>query len=1080
MRGRILYGISKEDNTKHIINEVNKYLKKGYKNPLYIIVPEQYSSMYEQEMVNKSIEKGLMQVKVTTFKKLASKIFVDTLQKRNDYIDDAGKSIIIYDILENFKDKLEAFKKVAKYSSFSIEISKLIKEFKKYEITFAMLYELSINEKNKLLSQKLVEISFIYEQYEENIKLNKYYDSDDDLSLLADVIKNHNVLDNSIIWLDKFNGFTSQEYSCIREMLKKADTFSICFNTPQLRTKKNSDIFYPILDSYEKIEKIAQEENHILEEIFIKENEYRTKELQYLCDNYFSYNNEKYMGIQNSIEIYRASNIYEEIKKTAIDISKLVREKELRYRDIVIGCSLLNEYENYIEAIFNSYNIPFFISNKRPINKHALINYIIALLQIYEEKYSFEAVFSFLKSEYSGFDSSTVNILENYVLEWDIKGVALWNSEWTFKKDNSIYENNKLTQVNSIREKLVERLNGLFDKIKNKHTPIDFLTHLYNFLIENNVYANLQKRIENATNNNQHEYVDELKQSWNIIITIFNQINTVLKNTKYTTSKYIDMLNIAFSTYEIGVIPPSNDKVEITSVNRSSSINKKVLFILGANEPSFPNEIKKDGILSDSDRVTLKEKGINLASDSLTQVIEQRLVIYEVISMPYEKLYVSYSISDLSYKSRRPSYIVEKILNMYEDIKEKNRLSFNDLDFIYTPMMGLEEINKNNGIGEILKKWYIDNEFKLYIQLNKRKSNYKITKKEAAKLLYNDTINMSVSKLETFTHCPFSFFVEYGLKAKKRDVFSLKPPDIGSIIHDMLGSLLKNKVVGDENILFECKKIFNEKTKNKFIFNRDNRLRFLGERIIERVIFSYNEIVRQIDNGEFEPSEFEISFGKNKQLPPIEFYTKDENRIMLQGRIDRVDKALVDEKEVFRIIDYKLSNKKLALYKIKEGIDLQLAIYLYAYYKNTKSIPGGMYYFGTQKPIVSVDGLDNITKVSDLVHYKTRLEGYTLEEEDIKKLNDKNNEKKSSVFDNRKLISKEKIDNMFHYINKIVKENTEKIYNLENEAYPIKEGEFIQCKYCEYKSICGFDIEDSRFKYKEIEKMKDGDVEFNE
>jgi len=1080
MRGRILYGISKEDNTKHIINEINEHLKEGYKNPLYIIVPEQYSSMYEQEMVNKSAEKGLMQVKVTTFKKLASKIFVDTLQKRNNYIDDAGKNIIIYDILENFKDKLKAFKKVARYPSFSIEISKLIKEFKKYEITFAMIYELSINEKNKLLSQKLVEISFIYEQYEENIKSNKYYDSDDDLSLLAKVIRKYNILDNSIIWLDKFNGFTSQEYSCIREMLKKVDTLNICFNTPQLKIKKNSDVFYPVLDSYEKIEKIAQEENHILEEIFIKKNNYRTKELQYLCDNYFSYNNKKYMESQNSIEIYRASNIYEEIKKVAVDISNLIREKQLRYRDIVIGCSLLNEYEDYIDAVFNSYNIPFFISNKRPINKHSLINYMMSLLQIYEEKYSFESIFSFLKSEYSNFDRSIVNILENYILEWDIKGVAMWNNEWIFKKDNSIFENNKLAQVNSIRRKLVEQLNVLFDKIKNRHSAVDFLTHLYNFLINNNVYKNLQNRIKDASNNGQHEYADELKQSWNIIITIFNQINIVLKNNKYTTSKYIDILNIAFNTYEIGVIPPSNDKIEITSVNRSSSISKKVLFILGANEPSFPNEIKKDGILSDSDRVTLKEKGINLASDSLAQVIEQRLVIYEVISMPYEKLYISYSISDLSHKSRRPSYIVEKILNMFESIKEKSKLNFSDFDFIYTPMMGMEEINKNKAVEKVLKKWYIDNDFKPYMALISTKAQYKITKKEAAKLLFKDTINMSVSKLETYTHCPFSFFIEYGLKAKKRDIFSLKPPDIGSIIHDMLGSLLKNKVIDDGDILFECKKIFNEKTKNKYMFNRDNRLKFLGERIIERVIFSYNEILRQINNGGYSPSEFEVSFGKNKQLPPIEFYNQENNKIILQGRIDRVDKAFIDEKEVFRIIDYKLSNKKLKLYKIKEGIDLQLAIYLYAYYKNTMNTPGGMYYFGTQKPIISVEGLANITDVNKLVHYKTRLEGYTLEDEEVKKLNDNANEKKSSVFDNRNLISKEKIDNMFNYIDKIVKRKTEEIYNLENKAYPIKEGEFIQCKYCEYKSICGFDIEDDKFKYNEIESIKDGDVKFNE
>ena len=943
-----------------------------------------------------------------------------------------------------------------------------------------MLYDLAKKETNKLLSRKLIEIALVYERYDQKMQKSKYNDSDDDLSILANIIKDENILDNSIIWLDKFNGFTSQEFSCIREMLKKCNNVSICLSIPELNSNNLKNIFYPIIETYDELVKIAKDENYILDEIFIKENDFRTKELQYLCDNYFSTTKDKYQGEQNSIEIYKASNIYEEVRKCALEISKLIREKNYRYNDIVIACSVLDEYSNYIEAIFDSYDIPFFISNKRSLDKHSLIDYIMSVLKIYDEKFSFDSVFSYIKSIYSDYNSKSISILENYVLEWDIKGTKTWNSIWRFKKDNSIYENEKLVIVNELRESITNRLFSFFSIIKNSNSTKEFLTALYNFLIDNNTYTRLQQLIKDAKKNQLHDYADELKQSWNIIMGAFNQIHVVSNDEKFTTSKFINLLKIAFSEYEIGVIPPSNDKVEIGNVNRTSLVNKKAYFILATNEPTFPNEIKKDGIISDKERVTLHESGIKLASDSLMQIIEQRLVIYEAISMPIEKLFISYSIADLNHKSRRPANLVLRILEMYEDIKEFNNFSNDDIDYIYTPKMGMEQLIKNKEFEDVFIKWCIENKYLPYMNLIDKSKNYDISKLQTSKLLYSDTINISISKLETFSKCPFEFFIKYGLKAKERDIFKLSPPDIGIIIHNILGHLLKNNITENSEIVKESKIVFESFIKHDAIFNRNERYNYLGKRILERVIFSYNEIKRQITKGLYEPKEFEVAFGPNKQLAPLIINTKDNKKIILQGRIDRVDIANDNGEDVFRIIDYKLSNKQLSLYKIKEGIDLQLALYLYAYYNDTNNKPGGMYYVGTEKPIIKVKGLIQSDSIESDIHNYTKLEGYTIDDIDIIKLNDTNHTTKSDVFSIKKQISKEKMDNMFKYINKFIERKTEEIFSFETGANPIKEDKFVHCSYCKYISICGFDIDDKKCEYRIINKKKDEEVLFDE
>lgn len=57
--------------------------------------------------------------------------------------------------------------------------------------------------------------------------------------------------------------------------------------------------------------------------------------------------------------------------------------------------------------------------------------------------------------------------------------------------------------------------------------------------------------------------------------------------------------------------------------------------------------------------------------------------------------------------------------------------------------------------------------------------------------LYKDGIHTSVSRLERYSQCPFSYFIEYTLKAKERKILKIGAPDIGSIMHAVLEAFTK-------------------------------------------------------------------------------------------------------------------------------------------------------------------------------------------------------------------------------------------------------------------------------------------------
>ena len=128
----------------------------------------------------------------------------------------------------------------------------------------------------------------------------------------------------------------------------------------------------------------------------------------------------------------------------------------------------------------------------------------------------------------------------------------------------------------------------------------------------------------------------------------------------------------------------------------------------------------------------------------------------------------------------------------------------------------------------------------------------------------------SVSRLEKYAECPFSYFVQYGLKAKNRKIYEFTPPDLGSFVHDIL-DLFTNRVK-KEGILWSelnnerCKEIvsnlidirLSEQTNS--ILNSSKRFKYLSQRFKRVISKSVTVMAEQIGKGEFEAFKTEFDF----------------------------------------------------------------------------------------------------------------------------------------------------------------------------------------------------------------------------
>ncbi|MFO7612356.1 MAG: PD-(D/E)XK nuclease family protein [Clostridia bacterium] len=1090
MINRIIYGVSRRQNTEKCLSEVNSFLRHGNGENLIIIVPEQFSSFYEKLLVEKSVERGSLQAEILTFKRLAYRVFAQNLSPRRNYIDKAGKGMMMFDVVSELSEGLQAFEKAGRYPAFAGEIIKLISEFKRYGIEPDKLRETAGQSNSKLLESKLAELALIYEEYEKRLEVGGYNDADDDIEGLAHELRSFEGLGRCIIWFDGFDGFTPAELNVIKVLMEKARAVSTILCCRGIKDYGDTDVFHPVVETAGKIIGAARVLGINTEEVEVPpikpEESGIPADLEFLSSNYFDYSCKSFNGVSSSINIYKAGTVYEEVERCALEIMTRVRSNKMKYGDICVVSGLYEEYRNYIEAVLSKYDIPVFLDEKRLISKHPIAVYLLALLDIYIDKYSYESVFGFLKSSYTDIPGEDIFELENYVLQWNIKGVGMWTGDdWDFYVAGT-GQSESLKSINSTRRKIIGMLSGLFEEFKYGMRADEFVKNMFGFMVRNNVFERIKQDSMEAAFEGRLDYSDELRQSWNVLMDIFDQINTISGEKKQTIEKYRAFIEIALSQKRIGLIPPGNDAVFAGKVANAFGNNIKMLIIIGTNDPGFPESAVNEGLLTDRDRLEIKKTGLEIADDTKTAALSSQIDIYNLLGLPSESIYISYSTSASDGSARRKSGFIDRITDLFPDLTEQIDEDIDPGEYILTPISGLTAVSLGINKGTDLERWYAENEFGKH-NVVLQESLEEIEFPEITRKLYGELIETSPTGLEAYAECPFKFFAKNALRAEPRAAYGVSPPDVGSILHDLLKHLVyefsERKQFDYSECMESAERVYSG-LKLRKVFSRDKRREYLGGRIVKRAVDSYMILRNQIITGSFKPVEFEAAFGRNKQIQAPCFIA-GESRIYLKGRIDRVDAAIVNDREYFRIIDYKSSGKMMKLYRINEGLDIQLAAYLMAYKDHSGTNPAGMYYFAAEKPMVKISYGKGYDDIDANIFSEGKLEGYTLGEMDIIKAMDADFKDQSINIPVKakadgslslKVMSCEQIETMIGRVGEIVVENAKKIFEGQYKAEPVNIKKYRACLYCEYKSICGFDDRKPGCNLRYIREIKDEDV----
>ncbi|KAJ52941.1 ATP-dependent helicase/nuclease subunit B [Clostridium tetanomorphum] len=1039
---RFIYGRSGSGKSHYCFEDIKRKLEKDEKSPLILLVPEQFSFQSEKNLLHYIGEEAVSRVEVLSFKRMAYRVFNEVGGITHIHINESGKSMLIYKVMDELRDKFRIFAKASKRDGFVATMSELITELKRYNITPEMLYEGLEGIEDGNLKDKIGDITLIYSKFQENLH-QKYIDEDDDLTILVEKLDKSNLFKDAEIWIDEFFDFTPQEYNVLEKILKKAKRVNVTLCTDVLSVGSggidNLDLFYPIKNTEEKLLKIIEKNNIKYDKPIALECApcYRfkeSKELSHIEKNLFAFPYKFYEDNTEDVCIFKALNKYTEIEEVARNILKLVRNRKFRFKDIAVITGDLDGYENLARAIFSEYEIPYFIDKKIQINNNPLIVLILSSIEILSKRWNYESVFRYLKTGLTDLDKEEVDIIENYVLangiianKWTEYETWSYRIRYSFNKDEEIGEEEQknLDNINRIKSKVVNPLKAFHENIREKKTAREMCTALYDFLSSINIEKKIQNWIEKFKESDRLDKVNEYSQIWNIIVELMDQIVEVMAEEKLDFDIFGKLLKNGFEEYELGLIPPALDQILVSSVDRLRSHDIKALYIVGVNDGIFPRAISAEGVLSDIERENLRSKGLELAKDTKSKSFEEQFLTYITLTTMSSYLSVSYPIADLEGKTLRPSIVVSRLKKIFPHICEKsNIVSKNieeeELDRISSPRATFNELISQLRSGKeglevsslwlSVYNWYMKDDYwkeKLTTILEGFTYSNAAEIMDTRKLrnLYGPKINLSVSRLEKYAECPFAYFIKYGLKAKERKVYKLTTPDIGTLMHEVLESFSKH--MAERNITWDnvnkdlCEGIVSNIVDKKVgdmpgsILNSSPRYKHMTEGIKRILSRSVCIIGEQIKRGEFEPAGYELSFGFNGDFPPISVELNSGERVNLIGRIDRVDSLKEEDGTYIRIIDYKSGNKDFKLSDVYYGLQIQLLVYLDAllteieekYKENT--FPAGMLYFKVDDPIIRTKDEISEGEVHEKILKELKMKGLLLADADIIKAMDK-------------------------------------------------------------------------------------------
>lgn len=1078
------------------------------------LVPEQFTVTVENAVTEKT--GGFFgTTEVLNFKRLCNKIFTACGGLAATYIDDGGRAVVMAAALESVKDSLNVYSKTPYNSDFISLLLAADIELKAYRISADTLSKKAYMINNDLQSQRLQEISLILKAYDSLLKGN-FDDPLEDIDKAVLLLKENRIFSGYTVFLDSYKGFTPQEYSMIAELLRQTDDAYISLTCDGVRdTEGGYGLFSAVKATAIRLKSMAQKLGiPVCDDVLLSDTlRFNSSEVKALESELFSTSPEAYSKSTEDIVLYSGKDLFSEAEFAAKEISWLVREKGLKYGDIVVITRSLEDYKGILDIVFESYEIPLFMDNRTGLSHKPLMLFVSSALNVINYGFSTDYIFNYLKTGLAGFETQDICELENYVYIWNISGRKWTENDWNYNPDGfsgEITEQGKMLidKFNDMRMQIINPLAKLKEDLRSG-TISEKCKALYSFLIALNIPQKLEADAADFKDRGEYALSEEQEQIWDIFIKALDQISVCGGNFYADTLQFANLLELVLSGCDIGIIPTSKDEVLAGSADRIRSMKPKCVFVLGLNDGIFPMIYKDSGLITDADRRALSELDIELAPTCEYKSCEEPYFAYTAFTLPSDRLYLCYHKTGLDGKESRPSVIISDIKKVFEDLTEKGEDKADALSFIQRKKPAFEYLmgnglKNNQDVNLTALKDYFESDEEYSPKIKSATALYgfgkkdRITDANLAAELFSENLYISPTRVESYYNCSFKHFCEYGLGLRPQRKAELNAMETGTFIHHALEQIIKESAKDGKALWDLTPKELTLKARrlsvnylNEYMGGIDTksaRFKYLFRRLCTTVETLLTSLAAEFKNSEFVMTDFELKIGKNQDISPLSLKLTDGNVIEVYGKADRVDTCRIGEDVYIRVVDYKTGSKKFKLNDVLNGLSLQMLIYLFTICENGKeryggnTIPAGILYFPAKDPVFTLKRHLSQDEIKAKRQDDLKQNGLLLGDAEVLDKMEKGLNgiyipvklNKNSTFNsNSQIATLEQLGKLKKYIEKLLCSLGNELKRGNISINPIKDTAHNSCRFCDMLPVCGYEPGRSRKRiYKRIKKKE--------
>ncbi len=1112
---RFYFGPSGSGKSHRIYEEIMQRAAQEPGRNFLIIVPDQFTMQTQKDLVMRSDRGGILNIDVLSFGRLSHRILEEVGTKEMPILDDTGKSLVLQKIAADLKEQLPAMGSLLHKQGYIHEVKSAISEFMQYGISTQDMDKLIASaEKRGALAMKLRDLKTLYRGFQDYIR-DHFITTEETLDVLRRSLVKSKILQDSVVVFDGFTGFTPIQNRLIQELMRVCAetivTVTIGAEEDPYQPDGEQKLFHLSKKTVADLVKLAAEaEVERGEDVFVKGGINRFTQAPALCyleQNLFRYQYEPYTEKQQELCMFEALSPREEVHQTALYIRNLIREQEFNYRDIAVVIGDLEGYASYVETEFGQLEIPCFIDRTRGIVLNPMIEYIKSALQLYIKDFSYDTVFHFLRSGMVDISREEIDELENYVIRTGARGYRTYSRLFTRRteemqqgsgQDDTERAEETLERLNRIRQQFADTVEILHMAPRAKAG--EYVDHLYDFLEQNQVQQKLLNYQQQFEQEGDLAKAREYAQIYRLVMDLLDQIYELLGEEEISLQEFADILDAGFGEITVGTIPQNVDRIVVGDMERTRLKQVKVLFFLGVNDGNIPKNASKGGIISDMDREFLIESGTEMAPSPRQQMYIQRLYLYLNMTKPSQRLYLSYAKVNSDGKGIRPSYLIDTVRKLFPQLVveyPQNRSRIEQIEGRQEGARYLAEELREYADGTLQEEerqdFYLM--YRAYeadaegrdrlTQAAFRRYKESGLSRIVARALYGRQLENSVSRLETYAACACRHFLQYGLSLREREEFGFEVSDMGNVYHAVLenfaGKLAESgrtwwdfednfaaKVVREaiegyaatygETVLYSS-------ARNEYAITRMSR-------ILTRTVLTLQQHLKQ---GSFQPDDYELSFRFAENLDSIHVDLSEEEKMHLQGRIDRIDVSEDAEHVYVKVIDYKSGNKKFDLAALYYGLQLQLVVYMNAAmelesrkHPDKEIVPAALLYYHIDDPTIETPVELTDEQINEQILAKLRMNGVVNSDPEVVErldhyLQDKSavipvEKKKDGSFSARSgILSREEMQLVSAYVDAKIRDIGREILDGKIAANPYEKGNEEACTYCAYKKVCGFD-----------------------